>query len=50
MVVSAVVETFALLEAQGATALSDYVSDKGYLDFGSNDKTLGKGMGFWVNR
>ncbi len=38
------------LEAQGATALSGYIAGKGYLDFGSNNKTLGNGTGFRVNR
>jgi len=36
------------LETQGGTALSGYIASKGYLDFGS--KTLGGGIGFWVNR
>jgi alpha-tubulin suppressor-like RCC1 family protein len=38
------------LEAQGGTVLSDYIAGKGYLDFTSNNKTLGNGTGFWVNR
>ena len=38
------------LETQGGTALSGYITTKGYLDFGSNNKTLGNGTGFWVNR
>jgi alpha-tubulin suppressor-like RCC1 family protein len=38
------------LEAQGGTALSDYIAGKGYIDFGSNNKTVGNGTGFWVNR
>ncbi|MBI2317529.1 MAG: hypothetical protein HYU75_11125, partial [Betaproteobacteria bacterium] len=38
------------LEAQGGTALTDYIAGKGYLDFGANNKTLGNGTGFWVNR
>ena len=38
------------LEAQGGTALSDYIAGKGYLDFKSASKTLGSGTGFWVNR
>ena len=38
------------LEEQGATALSGYIASKGYLDFGSNNKTIGNGTGFWVNR
>jgi hypothetical protein len=38
------------LEAQGGTALSGYIANKGYLDFSSNNKTLGNGTGFWVNR
>jgi alpha-tubulin suppressor-like RCC1 family protein len=39
-----------LLEAQGGTALSDYINNKGYLDFTKANKTLGNGTGFWVNR
>ena len=38
------------LEAQGGTVLSNYISGKGYLDFSSSGKTLGTGIGFWVNR
>ena len=38
------------LEAQGGTALTDYINSKGYLDFTSNNKTLGPGAGFWVNK
>ena len=38
------------LEEQGATALSGYIEGKGYLDFTTANKTLGKGAGFWVNR
>jgi filamentous hemagglutinin family protein len=38
------------LEAQGGTALADYNSSKGYRDFTAASKTLGPGMGFWVNK
>ena len=38
------------LEAQGGTALSDYIATKAYLDFNSSSKVLGNGTGFWVNR
>lgn len=38
------------LEAQGGSALSNYIAGKGYLDFTPANKTLGKGTGFWVNR
>ena len=38
------------LEAQGGTALSDYITAHGYLDFASTRKTLGPGVGFWVNK
>jgi hypothetical protein len=38
------------LEAQGGTALSDYIASKNYLDFAPRSKTLGNGTGFWVNR
>jgi hypothetical protein len=31
-------------------ALSDYIANKGYLDFTQRSKTLGNGTGFWVNR
>lgn len=37
------------LEAQGGTALSDYITSHGYLDFTAANKTLGPGVGFWVN-
>lgn len=36
------------LEASGGTALSDYVANKGYLNFST--KTLDQATGFWVNR
>ena len=36
------------LEAQGGTALADYINSKNYLGFGT--RTLGSGTGFWVNR
>ena len=36
------------LEASGGTALSDYATSKGYVDFGT--KTIDPAMGFWVNR
>ena len=38
------------LEAAGGTALTDYITSKGYLDFTANSKTLGPGTGFWVNK
>jgi hypothetical protein len=38
------------LEAQGGTALSDYIATKNYLDFTQRNKMLGNGTGFWVNR
>ena len=38
------------LEAQGGTSLTDYITSKGYLDFTANKKTLGPGVGFWVNK
>ena len=38
------------LEAQGGTALVDYISSKGYEDFTTSGKTLGNGAGIWVNR
>lgn len=36
------------LEANGN--LSSYIATKGYLDFTSNGRTLGPGVGFWVNK
>jgi hypothetical protein len=36
------------LQAQGGTALSDYIKTNGYLDFTSASKTLGPGTGFWI--
>ena len=36
------------LEANGT--LSSYITSKGYLDFTTANKTLGPGVGFWVNR
>ena len=38
------------LEAKGGTALADYITSKGYLDFRSSNKALGNGTGFWVNK
>jgi alpha-tubulin suppressor-like RCC1 family protein len=38
------------LEAQGGTALSGYIANKGYIDFATANKKLGNGTGFWVNR
>jgi alpha-tubulin suppressor-like RCC1 family protein len=38
------------LEAQSGAALFDYISSKGYEDFTSTGKTLGNGVGVWVNR
>jgi hypothetical protein len=35
------------LQANGS--LGTYVEGKGYLDFGQHSKTLGNGVGFWVN-
>jgi hypothetical protein len=36
------------LDASGG--LSAYIADKGYLDFMANNKMLGQGVGFWVNK
>lgn len=36
------------LEAEGT--LQSYIANKGYLDFTSSGKTLGPGVGFWVNK
>ena len=38
------------LDTQGGTVLSDYITTHGYLDFASVNKTLGPGVGFWVNK
>ena len=38
------------LEARGGSALTDYISSHGYLDFTAANKTLGSGVGFWVNK
>jgi alpha-tubulin suppressor-like RCC1 family protein len=38
------------LEAQGGTALIDYITGKGYLHFTQYNKSLGNGMGFWLNK
>lgn len=37
------------LAAQGGSVLSDFITSRGYLDFTSSSKTLGTGVGFWVN-
>lgn len=38
------------LAAQGGSVLSDFITSRGYLDFTSSGKTLGTGVGFWVNK
>jgi hypothetical protein len=38
------------LEAESNTVLSDYINSNGYEDFTSSGKTLGNGVGIWVNR
>jgi len=38
------------LEGQGGYVLFDYTAGKSYLDFTATGKTLGAGMGFWVNK
>lgn len=38
------------LEAQGGTALADYIAARGYLDFAATGKKLGPDTGFWVNK
>lgn len=38
------------LEAQGGTALADYIFSKDYLEFTAANKTLGPGVGFWANK
>jgi alpha-tubulin suppressor-like RCC1 family protein len=39
-----------VLDAQGGSVLSEYISRKTYKDFTSNGKTVGNGVGIWVNR
>jgi hypothetical protein len=38
------------LEANGGSALASYINSQNYVDFDSNGKTLGNGVGFWVKR
>jgi hypothetical protein len=38
------------LESLGGTALTNYITAHDYLDFGSAGKSLGPGVGFWVNK
>jgi hypothetical protein len=38
------------LDAQGGNVLSNYITNNGYLDFTSVSKSLGPGVGFWVNK
>ena len=38
------------LQTQGGSALSDYIKTNGYLNFTTAGKTLGPGVGFWVNK
>ena len=38
------------LEALGGTALTDYIVNKGYLDFTAANRLLWPGTGFWVNK
>jgi hypothetical protein len=38
------------LEAASGNALGNYITSQGYLDFTMANKTLGAGVGFWVNR
>jgi alpha-tubulin suppressor-like RCC1 family protein len=39
-----------VLDAQGASTLLDYIGAKSYKDFTGSGKTLGNGVGIWVNR
>jgi hypothetical protein len=38
------------MEAQGGSALADYIAAQRYQDFAAGSKTLGNGAGFWVRR
>jgi alpha-tubulin suppressor-like RCC1 family protein len=38
------------MEAQGGSALADYITAQRYQDFAAGSKTLGNGAGFWVRR
>jgi len=35
---------------QGGSVMTDYMTGKGYLDFSVSNRTLGPGVGFWVNK
>ena len=37
------------LDAKGGAGLSDFISQKGYLDFSTDNKLMEPGMGFWIN-
>jgi alpha-tubulin suppressor-like RCC1 family protein len=39
-----------VLDAQGGSTLADYLGAKSYKDFTGSGKTLGNGVGIWVNR
>jgi alpha-tubulin suppressor-like RCC1 family protein len=38
------------LDAQGGSTLADYLNSQNYADFAASGKTLGNGIGIWVNR
>jgi len=38
------------LAAQGGTVLGDSIASQGHLDFSTYSKSLGAGVGFWVNK
>jgi hypothetical protein len=38
------------LDAQGGTSLTDYIDSNGYLNYTPAGKTLGPGVGFWINK
>ena len=38
------------LDAKGGTVLTDFVTNKGYLDFTLSNRLLEPGTGFWVNK
>jgi hypothetical protein len=39
-----------VLDAQGGSTLVDYLGANSYKDFTGSGKTLGNGVGIWVNR
>lgn len=38
------------LEAQGPTRIKEYTDSRGFLDFSTEQKKIGKGSGFWIRK